>query len=170
MDLIVTATAQGLLWGMMALGIFITYRILDLPDMTAEGSFPLGGAVCAQLIISGVNPLVATASAFVIGALAGAITGFLITKAHIPGLLAGILTMTGLYSINLRIMGRANLSLLGEEKVTDLFKRFTLPSQFDTIFMGIIIVVSVITLLVLFFKTELGQAVIATGDNEKMPR
>ncbi|MGB7366854.1 MAG: ABC transporter permease [Carnobacterium jeotgali] len=170
MDLIVTATAQGLLWGMMALGIFITYRILDLPDMTAEGSFPLGGAVCAQLIISGVNPLVATASAFVIGALAGAITGFLITKAHIPGLLAGILTMTGLYSINLRIMGRANLSLLGEEKVTDLFKRFTLPSQFDTIFMGIIIVVSVITLLVLFFKTELGQAVIATGDNEKMAR
>ena len=74
MDLIVTATAQGLLWGMMALGIFITYRILDLPDMTAEGSFPLGAAVCAQLIISGVNPLVATASAFVIGALAGAIT------------------------------------------------------------------------------------------------
>ncbi|WP_034536699.1 ABC transporter permease [Carnobacterium inhibens] len=170
MDLIVTATAQGLLWGMMALGIFITYRILDLPDMTAEGSFPLGAAVCAQLIISGMHPLAATAVAFLIGSLAGAITGFLITKAHIPGLLAGILTMTGLYSINLRIMKRANLSLLGKAKVTDFFNRLNLPNQFDTIFMGLILVVLIITLLVLFFKTEIGQAVIATGDNEKMAR
>lgn len=170
MDLIVTATAQGLLWGMMALGIFITYRILDLPDMTAEGSFPLGAAVCAQLIISGMHPLAATAVAFLIGSLAGAITGFLITKAHIPGLLAGILTMTGLYSINLRIMKRANLSLLGKAKLTDFFNRLNLPNQFDTIFMGLILVVLIITLLVLFFKTEIGQAVIATGDNEKMAR
>lgn len=170
MDLIVTATAQGLLWGMMALGIFITYRILDLPDMTAEGSFPLGAAVCAQLIISGMHPLAATAVAFLIGSLAGAVTGFLITKAHIPGLLAGILTMTGLYSINLRIMKRANLSLLGKAKLTDFFNRLNLPNQFDTIFMGLILVVLIITLLVLFFKTEIGQAVIATGDNEKMAR
>lgn len=170
MDLIVTATAQGLLWGMMALGIFITYRILDLPDMTAEGSFPLGAAVCAQLIISGMHPLAATAVAFLIGSLAGAVTGFLITKAHIPGLLAGILTMTGLYSINLRIMKRANLSLLGKAKLTDFFNRLNLPNQFDTIFMGLILVVFIITLLVLFFKTEIGQAVIATGDNEKMAR
>lgn len=108
MDLITTATAQGLLWGIMALGIFITYRILDLPDLTAEGSFPLGAAVCARLILAGFHPLVATLVAFLIGALAGSITGFLITKVKIPGLLAGILTMTGLYSINLRIMNRAN--------------------------------------------------------------
>ncbi|MDV8935319.1 MAG: ABC transporter permease, partial [Carnobacterium sp.] len=98
MNLIVTATSQGLLWGVMALGIFITFRILDLPDMTAEGSFPLGAAVCAKLILSGVHPIVATLVAFISGMLAGAITGFLITKCNIPGLLAGILTMTGLYS------------------------------------------------------------------------
>lgn len=170
MDLIVTATAQGLLWGIMALGIFITYRILDLPDMTAEGSFPLGAAVCARLILSGVHPLLAALAAFAIGAVAGFITGFLITKAKIPGLLAGILTMTGLYSINLRIMNRANLSLLGKQKITDLLSRYNLPPQFDTIFMGILLTVLIITALVLFFRTELGQAVIATGDNEKMAR
>lgn len=170
MDLIVTATAQGLLWGIMALGIFITYRILDLPDMTAEGSFPLGAAVCARLILSGVHPLLAALTAFAIGALAGLITGFLITKAKIPGLLAGILTMTGLYSINLSIMNRANLSLLGKQKITDSLSRYNLPPQFDTIFMGIFLTVLIIAALVLFFNTELGQAVIATGDNEKMAR
>lgn len=170
MDLITTATAQGLLWGIMALGIFITYRILDLPDLTAEGSFPLGAAVCARLILAGFHPLVATLVAFLIGALAGSITGFLITKVKIPGLLAGILTMTGLYSINLRIMDRANLSLLGKTKLTDLFNSFSFPSQFDTIFMGLIFVTLMILSLFLFFQTEFGQAIIATGDNEKMAR
>jgi putative ABC transport system permease protein len=170
MDLITTATAQGLLWGIMALGIFITYRILDLPDLTAEGSFPLGAAVCARLILAGFHPLVATLVAFLIGALAGSITGFLITKVKIPGLLAGILTMTGLYSINLRIMNRANLSLLGKTKLTDLFNSFSFPSQFDTIFMGLIFVTLMILSLFLFFQTEFGQAIIATGDNEKMAR
>ena len=170
MNLITTATAQGLMWGIMALGIFITYRILDLPDMTAEGSFPLGAAVCARMILTGVHPLLATATAFFIGALAGSITGFLITKAKIPGLLAGILTMTGLYSINLRIMNRSNLSLLGKAKIIDLFNKFSLPNQFDTIFMGLALVIFMIMFLFLFFQTELGQAIIATGDNEKMAR
>ncbi|MCA9766644.1 MAG: ABC transporter permease [Carnobacterium sp.] len=170
MNLITTATAQGLLFGIMALGIFITYRILDLPDMTAEGSFPLGAAVCARLIVTGVHPIIATLIAFFVGALAGSITGFLITKAKIPGLLAGILTMTALYSINLRIMNRANLSLLGKEKITDLFESFSLPNQFDTIFMALILVAFMIVSLFLFFKTEFGQAIIATGDNEKMAR
>ncbi|TFJ38574.1 branched-chain amino acid ABC transporter permease [Carnobacterium divergens] len=170
MNLIVTATSQGLLWGVMALGIFITFRILDLPDMTAEGSFPLGAAVCSKLILSGVHPIIATLVAFISGMLAGAITGFLITKCNIPGLLAGILTMTGLYSINLRIMGRANLSLLGKEKLNDLLRPLHLPAQFDTILIGLIIVVAVILLLILFFNTELGQALIATGDNEIMAR
>lgn len=170
MNLIVTATSQGLLWGVMALGIFITFRILDLPDMTAEGSFPLGAAVCAKLILSGVHPIIATLVAFISGMLAGAITGFLITKCNIPGLLAGILTMTGLYSINLRIMGRANLSLLGKEKLNDLLRPLHLPAQFDTILIGLIIVVAVILLLILFFNTALGQALIATGDNEIMAR
>ncbi|SEK38784.1 putative ABC transport system permease protein [Carnobacterium iners] len=170
MNLITTATAQGLLFGIMALGIFITYRILDLPDMTAEGSFPLGAAVCARLILTGVHPIIATLIAFFAGALAGSITGFLITKAKIPGLLAGILTMTALYSINLRIMNRANLSLLGKDKITDLFESFSLPNQFDTILMALILVTFIIVVLFLFFKTEFGQAIIATGDNEKMAR
>lgn len=170
MDLITTATAQGLLWGIMALGIFITYRILDLPDLTAEGSFPLGAAVCARLILAGFHPLMATLVAFLVGALAGSITGLLITKVKIPGLLAGILTMTALYSINLRIMNRANLSLLGKTKLTDLFNSFSFPSQFDTIFMGLIFVTLMILSLFLFFQTEFGQAIIATGDNEKMAR
>lgn len=170
MGLIVTASAQGLLWGIMALGIFITFRILDLPDMTAEGSFPLGAAVCVKLIILGVHPVVATLIAFISGMLAGAITGILITKFNIPGLLAGILTMTGLYSINLRIMGRANLSLLGKSTIDELVAALHLPGQFDTIFIGLIIVTIVIAALVLFFQTELGQALIATGDNEMMAR
>lgn len=170
MNLIVTATSQGLLWGIMALGIFITFRILDLPDMTAEGSFPLGAAVCVKLIIMGIHPIVATLIAFVTGMLAGAVTGILITKFNIPGLLAGILTMTGLYSINLRVMGRANLSLLGKSTIDNLLQKFKLPSQFDTIFIGLFIAVFVISALVLFFRTELGQALIATGDNEIMAR
>ena len=170
MDLIVTATSQGLLWGTMALGIFITYRILNLPDMTAEGSFPLGAAVTTQLIINGMDPFLATVVSFISGMLAGGITGILITKGKVPGLLAGILTMTGLYSINLRIMNRANLSLLGESRVTDIFQSFALPNQFDSIFLGLITITVVISLLALFFKTELGQAVIATGDNENMAR
>lgn len=170
MDLIVTATSQGLLWGTMALGIFITYRILNLPDMTAEGSFPLGAAVSAQLIIGGMNPILATGISFLAGMAAGSITGFLITKGKVPGLLAGILTMTGLYSINLRVMNRANLSLLGQSSLSDLFEPFNFPPQFDAIFLGLIIVIVLIILLALFFKTELGQAVIATGDNERMAR
>ncbi|MDN6626391.1 MAG: ABC transporter permease [Pisciglobus halotolerans] len=170
MSLIVTATSQGLLWGIMALGIFITYRILNLPDMTAEGSFPLGGAVAAQLILAGVSPLLATAISFLAGMAAGFVTSLLITKGQVPGLLAGILTMTGLYSINLRIMKRANLSLLGKSKMTDFLSELNLPESFDVLFTGLAICIISISLLVFFFKTELGQAVIATGDNERMAR
>ena len=114
MDLIINAISQGLLWGILALGLFITYRILDIADLTAEGSFPLGAAVGSQLLIKGMNPLLSAGVAFLAGTLAGAVTGVLITKGRIPGLLAGILTMTGLYSINLRVMNRANVSLLGQ--------------------------------------------------------
>src|SRR5699024_5424780 len=107
---------------------------------------------------------------FVIGMLAGAITAWLITKGNVPDLLAGILTMTGLYSINLRILTRANLSLLGEERLTDFLSGLHLPSSFDTLFTGFMICTVLIFLLVSFFKTEIGQAVIATGDNERMAR
>ncbi len=171
MSLIVNATAEGMLWGMMALGIFISFRILRRPDMTAEGAFPLGAAAGAQLIVSGIHPLVATAGAFLSGCLAGGITGVLMTKLHVPPLLSGILTMTGLYSINLRIMERANLSLLGEELVMSLLTDIVpLPASFDAIFVGIAVYAALTVLLIYFFKTDLGQALIATGDNETMAR
>lgn len=171
MNMIVNATAEGLLWGMMALGIFLSFRILRMPDMTAEGSFPLGAAVGVQLIVSGFHPLLATLAAFFVGCLAGAVTVFLMTKLRVPALLSGVLTMTGLYSINLRIMDRANLSLHGEERVTSLLgELFPLPTAFDTIFIGLIIYAVLVLFLLYFFQTDLGQALIATGDNERMAR
>ncbi|MDF2557531.1 MAG: hypothetical protein K0R71_1359 [Bacillales bacterium] len=108
MDVLVTAISQGLLWSMLAMGVFLTFRILDIADLTAEGSFPLGASVGSILIIEGVSPLLATIVAILAGMTAGLLTGVLYTKFKIPALLSGILTMTALYSINLRIMGRAN--------------------------------------------------------------
>lgn len=170
MDLIINAISQGLLWGILALGLFITYRILDIADLTAEGSFPLGAAVGSQLLIKGMNPLLSAGVAFLAGTLAGAVTGVLITKGRIPGLLAGILTMTGLYSINLRVMNRANVSLLGQRRIVDLLPLENVSVEFKTIFLAIILTALLVLLLTLFFHTEVGQAVIATGDNEKMAR
>lgn len=170
MELIVNAIAQGLVWGIMALGIFITYRILDLPDLTAEGSFPLGAAICTRLLIIGVNPILSTLLACLVGSLAGAITGILITKGKVPGLLAGILTMTGLYSINFRILKRANVSLLGKSRIVDILPLGTMPIAFKTILTSLVLTVLLILLMTFFFHTEMGQALIATGDNEKMAR
>lgn len=170
MDLIINAISQGLLWGILALGLFITYRILDIADLTAEGSFPLGAAVGSQLLIKGMNPLLSAGVAFLAGTLAGAVTGVLITKGRIPGLLAGILTMTGLYSINLRVMNRANVSLLGQRRIVDLLPLENVSVEFKTILLAIILTALLVLLLTLFFHTEVGQAVIATGDNEKMAR
>lgn len=111
MSIIVSAIGQGLTWGIVGIGLFLTFRILDFPDMTVEGTFPMGAAACVAAIYSGASPLVATLIAFVAGMLAGLVTGLLYTKGKIPVLLAGILVMTAAYSVNLRIMGRANLSL-----------------------------------------------------------
>jgi len=168
--MIISAVSQGLLWSILALGLFVSFRILDLADMTTEGSFPLGAAVAVQAITLGANPYLAIIFAIIAGSSAGLITGFLITKLQIPSLLAGILTMTGLYSINLRVMGRANISLLGKDTIFTVFKNMNLPRHFDTIALGLLVVVLIIGLYVLFFKTEFGQAVIATGDNEAMAR
>ena len=109
-------------YAVMALGVYLTFRILDMPDLTVDGSFTTGAAVAAKLIISGVPPLWATLAAVVAGMIAGWITGILHTKGNINGLLAGILTMIGLYSINLRIMGEANLSLLREDTLITPFE------------------------------------------------
>ena len=170
MSIIVSAIGQGLTWGIVGIGLFLTFRILDFPDMTVEGTFPMGAAACVAAIYSGASPLVATLIAFVAGMLAGLVTGLLYTKGKIPVLLAGILVMTAAYSVNLRIMGRANLSLF--DKPTMLKNHFleSLPPYFDSVLLGIVVVAIVTALIVYFLQTNLGQAFIATGDNPNMAR
>ncbi len=168
--MIISAVSQGLIWGLLALGLFISFRVLNVADMSTEGTFTLGGAVGVQCITLGMNPFLASILAIVAGALAGSITGLMITKLNIPSLLAGILTMTGLYSINLRIMGKANLNLLGMNTIFSVFDGVELPRHVDTILIGILFVGFIIIMYSLFFKTELGQSLIATGDNEAMAR
>lgn len=170
MSLITSTIGQGLLWGILALGLFLTFRILNFPDMTVEGTFPFGAAICVSALVNGVNPLIATALSFLGGMLTGLTTGLLYTKGKIPVLLAGILTMTGVYSINLRILGKANVGLLN--KATLLNEHFLekLPANFPTIVVGLIFAIVIIFLLALFLNTDLGQSFIATGDNEKMAR
>lgn len=170
MNMFISAIAQGLIWSLLALGLFISYRILNVADMSTEGSFTLGGAVAVSAITLGLNPYLAVLLALVAGAMAGAFTGFLITKLNISSLLAGILTMTGLYSINLRVMGKANVNLLGLDTIFSRFAALDLPRHMDTILVGAIFVTVIIALYTIFFKTEFGQALIATGDNEAMAR
>ena len=171
MQMIIGAIAEGLLWSFMAIGIYISIRILKRPDLTAEGSFPFGAAIASTLIVNDIHPVIATLVAFLTGALAGLLTGYLMTKAKIPGLLAGILVMTGLYSINLVVMGKSNIALLNHPRITNLFSGWLgLPNDYSTIIVAIVLLSLIIFFLVLFFKSDSGQALIATGDNEKMAR
>ena len=161
----------GLLYGLLVLGVFLTFRILNYADLTVDGSLPLGAAITATLIFNGTNPFLATLLAIPLGAAAGFITGILHTRFSITPLLSGILTMIGLYSINLRIMGRPNIPLLRHNTVFDLFSSATGLSDFlsQTVITLAVIVLSVIGLY-LFLHTELGQALRGTGDNEVMLR
>lgn len=168
--MIVSAIGQGMLWGILGLGIFMTYRILNFPDMTTEGSFPLGGAVCVTAITSGIHPVLATILGVLAGMCAGLVTGFLFTKGKIPVILAGILVMSGLNSVILFVMQSPNLSLLNQTKIQDIFLSWELPKYYDIIFLGVIVLTIIISLLLFFFNTSLGQAYIATGDNEDMAR
>ncbi|MET2295684.1 ABC transporter permease [Enterococcus faecalis] len=168
--MIVSAIGQGMLWALLGLGIFMTYRILNFPDMTTEGSFPLGGAVCVTVITTGVSPFVATLLGVGAGMLAGLVTGLLFTKGKIPIILAGILVMSGLNSVILFVMKSPNKSLLNQPKIQDVFQKMALPDYYDTIFLGISVLAVVMILLLFFFNTSLGQAYIATGDNEEMAR
>ncbi len=168
--MIVSAIGQGMLWALLGLGIFMTYRILNFPDMTTEGSFPLGGAVCVTAITAGVSPFVATLLGVGAGMLAGLVTGLLFTKGKIPIILAGILVMSGLNSVILFVMKSPNKSLLNQPKIQDVFQKMALPDYYDTIFLGISVLAVVMILLLFFFNTSLGQAYIATGDNEEMAR
>ena len=163
------AVSQGILWGVLALGVYITFRILDIADMSVDGSFVTGGAICAVLILNNVHPLIAILMATISGLLAGLITGILITKFEIASILAGILTQLALYSINLRIMGRANLPLLRNDTIFTLVAaRLNLSTVHATLLVGSLIVALVIGFLYWFFGTEIGSTIRATGNNERM--
>lgn len=170
MNLIVSSIGQGLLWALLGLGLYLTFRILNFADMTVEGTFPLGAAIAVTAISQGMNPYLATFLALLGGMAAGLVTGLLYTKGNIPILLAGILTMTGIYSINLHIMGKSNISLLGKDTIfTNKFLE-SLPQYFDSIVVGLIIILILTSLLIFFLNTDYGQAFIATGDNPMMAR
>lgn len=172
MAIVVSALSQGLLWSVLAVGVYLSYRFLNISDLTSEGSFTLGAAVCASNIVRGTDPLLSCLLALIAGALAGLVTGVLHTKFKMPSLLAGILSMTGLYSINLRIMGKANIPLTQSVTLlTKLKNIFGLARDRDgAIYLGLIVVIILIVLLVWFFNTEFGFSVVATGNNDKMIR
>ena len=165
------AVSQGVLWGIMTLGVYITFKILDFADMTVDGSFALGGAVSAVLIVHGMNPFLSLLAAFLSGGVAGLFTGFLHTKLKIPGILAGILTMIALYSINIRIMGQANTPLLGVgTMLTVLADLFHMNKTIASLVIGTIFSGTIVFAMYWFFGTELGSAIRATGNNERMVR
>ncbi|CAM3176479.1 ABC transporter permease [Leuconostoc gelidum subsp. aenigmaticum] len=168
MSIIVSSIGQGLLWAVLGVALFLTFRILNFPDMTVEGSFPLGAATAVTMISHGINPYLATLTALIIGSIAGLVTGLLYTKGKIPILLAGILVMTAALSINLRIMGSANISLLNQKSIFSSPILQHLPKNFDSVFVGFIIITIITLSLMFFLQTEIGQAFIATGDNANM--
>ncbi|MGB4511265.1 MAG: hypothetical protein WBI31_06335, partial [Thermacetogeniaceae bacterium] len=162
---------QGLLYALMALGVYLTFRVLNYADLTVDGSFTTGGAIAASIIFAGGSPWLATAAAVIGGLLAGLITGLLHTAFRITPLLSGILTMTALYSINLRILGRANVPLLRADTVISRFNSWLpIDSIYGASLLGLIIVLLAVIGLYIFLKTEIGLALQATGDNEQMIR
>lgn len=179
---ILGAFSQGLTWAILALGVYLTFRILNFADMSCEGSFALGGSISAILMVNmNMNPFITLIIATLAGMAAGGITGILHTKLKIPAILSGILTMIGLYSINLRIMGQANTSLVGLDTMISIIKGI-LPSAKElgirdstlniwvTMAVGLILTAAVIGIIYWFFGTELGCCIRATGNNEAMVR
>ena len=166
------AVAQGLIWGIMAIGVYLTFRILDIADLTVDGSLGTGGAVCIMLMLSGQNVWVAMAGATAAGMAAGLATGILHTFMGIPAILAGILTQLGLYSINLKTMGKANQAINVDKYDLLVSLRFIrkVPFYRNTILMVAITIIILIAVLYWFFGTELGCSLRATGCNDKMAR
>lgn len=162
------AVILGIIWGIMALGLYLTYRVLNYADLTVDGSLALGGAISAVYVAAGVQPILAILLATLGGMIAGAVTGFLHTKLNIPDLLAGILTQFGLYSINLRIMGKANFGLLNVETLFSQVKALGVPSKWAGLVVGLVFVIILIILIYCFFGTEIGCALRATGNNPDM--
>lgn len=167
-NVVLTSISQGLLWAIMAIGVFITFRILDLADLTAEGTFPLGAATTTIMIIRGINPIFATLGGFVAGMFAGAVSGFMHTKMKIPALLTGIITLTGLYSVNLLVLGSANISLSGHNTLVTMVMGLGLSKLSGVILLGLIFVSLVVFMLVVLLNTQVGLALRATGDNLAM--
>lgn len=165
------AISQGILWGIMALGVYITFRLLDIADLSVDGTFALGGCTLAALVGLNVPPLLATLLAFLVGSLGGLLTGVLTTKCKIPAILAGILTQLSLYSINLRIMGRSNIPLLKSPTIFKQLGNFIpLDASQIILVIGIICALIVILIMYWFFGTEIGSAIRATGSNAAMIR
>lgn len=160
-SLIITTLEQGLIFSVLALGVFITYKLLDIPDLSVEGTFPFGAFIFIKFLQLGVNPVIATLFAFIFGSFAGLLTATLFIKLKIQPILAGILTMTILYSVNLKVAGQPNISIFNEDLIFDLGPK---------ILILIVIVLLVKILLDLFLKTEIGYLLIATGDNEHLTR
>jgi putative ABC transport system permease protein len=168
-DIALSSISQGMLWALLAIGVYITFRILDIPDMTCEGAFPFGGAIAAVLIVKGIDPVVSSMVAFVGGAVAGLFTALLHTKLKIPALLAGIITMTGLYSVTSRVMSNSpQVTLLGQKLFFDTVKDLGIDKVYAVMIAGLLFLAVVTALLILFFKTEMGLAMRSTGDNLEM--
>ena len=163
--------AQGIIWGIMAIGVYITFRILDFADLTVDGSLATGGAVAVMLIRRGVNPALALVFAFLAGMLAGFVTGILHTAFEIPGILASILTQIGLYSVNLGIMGKSNQAINVAQYDLVASLRYVTGENRGLFFAKLIIACLIlITIIYWFFGTELGSSIRATGCNEQMAR
>ena len=166
------AMTQGILWGIMAIGVYITYRILDVADLTVDGSLATGGAVCVVLMRAGVNPWIALLCAFLAGVLAGLCTGLLHTRCGIPAILSGILTQLALYSVNLRIMsGKANTPIGVDKYDLLVSQRYVRDLTLDNpIPLVLIMLAALIAILYWFFGTEYGSSLRATGSNQHMAR
>jgi len=173
--LLINMFEQGFLFAFLGLGVLVTFRFFRFPDLTAEGSYPLGGAVVAGVLVMGFNPFAATAVAMLAGAFAGIVTALVHTKLRINNIIAGIIIMTALYTVNLRTMGRANVGLLDKPTIFSDIVAFINSFGFSlndgkvtTIVITLVLLVIIGLLLVWFFKTDLGLAVRATGQNESM--
>ncbi len=161
---------QGLAYALVALGIALTFRVLSFPDLTVDGSFPLGGAVAARLIFDGIDPVSSTLIAMAAGFVAGCLTGIFATKFKINSLLAGILMMTILYSVNLRIMGRANIPILNKTTLFTTMESWEISRDIPVIIFFLLVAALCKILIDVFLHTEYGMALRATGDNEQMIR
>jgi len=170
--ILTTSISEGLVYAFVAIGVFLTLRVLAFPDLTVDGSFVVGGSLAAVMIAGGYNPFLATIAAFLGGLATGSITGLLNTKLRLPALLAGILMMVGLYSVNLLIMGRPNIPLLRDITIFDSIASWFGTERSTILVIIVFAVTAFITFMILnwFLRTEIGLALRATGDNEQMVR